>query len=51
MELDMLVNFERYLKKKQKFILKSNKPKLRMPKNFEVKMIKRFKTYKIKNKI
>ena len=49
MEIDMLANFEQYLKNSEIFNFKKNKPFKRMPLILEKELIKNFKNYKSNN--
>ena len=46
MEIDMLVNFEKYIIKPTVYKFKSQEPKIRMPIEIEGKMLRRFEEYK-----
>jgi len=45
-EIDMLVNFEKYINKPRVYKFKSQEPKMRMPTEFEDEMLRNFKEYK-----
>ena len=46
MEVDMLVNFQKHIKKPLIYKLKLSKPTMRMPKELESKMFSKFQEYK-----